>query len=113
MARAEETISGTVGASGTVSLTFGPPIGRRTYTVDQISHSGQIFGATSVGSLATANLFKNGAFVARTVPIGGTIDGPPPITMRGSDRITLTYRNAVVGAAVEMTVFYDDGVPDD
>lgn len=108
MARTDQTVSGTIGADGTKNLDF-RTYGRDTYTVTQVSHNGTIAGATGVGASATASLFKNGHLVSRTVAQGGAIAGEPPVTLRGNDFLRLRYTAAVVGAAVEMTVFYDDG----
>lgn len=110
MARADFSVSGVVGAAGTAVLTF-RPYGRRTNVVDQVSHSGALKGATSVGASALAILYKNGRFISRTIATGGTIDGPPPVTVQGADVLTLEYTGAVVGAAVEATFFFDDGQP--
>ena len=79
-------------------------------TVEQVSHNGMVPGGIAVGSSATATLFKNNYLVSRTVAQGGVIAGEPPVKIRQSDVLTLKYTGCVPGSAVEMTVFYDDGI---
>lgn len=110
MARTDESFSDTVNAAGTAVMTFRCPQGLTQVIMEQVSHNGRIDGAIAVGTSAVATLFKNGRLISRTVAQGGTIAGDPPITVRRMDKVTLEYASCVVGAGVEMTVFYDDGI---
>lgn len=103
-------ISGRCDANGRGSLKF-RTTGRETYTVQQVSHNGSIENAIPVGGSAVCGLFKNGVQVSPTVAAGSVISGDPPVKLRGQDLMELRYRNANANAAIEMIVFYDDGLP--
>ena len=115
----DEVVSSTIVAGGTGVLRW-KPIGRYTYVVRQVSHTGTITGATAVGSSATAVLrkakiggaFGRGQFISRTVAQGGVVAGEPPVEIQGGvEELRLEYSAATVGAAIEMTVFYDNPNP--
>jgi hypothetical protein len=109
VADTDESFSDVVNAAGEATLIFRCPQGKRQVVMKQVSHNGTIQGAIGVGTTAICTLFKNNYLISRTVAQGGTIAGDPPVTVRQSDVIALKYGACVVGAAVEMTVYYDDG----
>lgn len=109
MAIFDDPVSGVIKADGTGTLTW-QPIGQ-VKELQQVSHTGSVPGGISVGASATCILYKNGRFITRTIASGGTIDGLPYIPARTGDTFTLKYVGATVGAAIEATFIYDNGLP--
>lgn len=96
-------ITGIVDAAGTVTLRV-KPTGRQVWTVQQVG-----IHAPGVGGSAVGIIRKNGFPITPFVPQGDAPSGEPYVTLRPSDTLTISWEAATVGAAVAVTVIYDDG----
>jgi hypothetical protein len=103
MAQTDQALSGTIPASGTLTLSF-RPTARSHWIVQQVG-----IDAPDIGGSALGMIRKNGSPITPFVAAGDAPAGEPYITLRGNDTMTITWTGGVVGAQVKATVFYDDG----
>ena len=103
MALTDLTRTGVIPASGTLSL-FVTPSARQNWTVQQISIS-----APTVSALAVGNIYRNGQFVSFFIPSGDMVGDVPYLPLANGRTLEIRWTNATPGAAVQATLFYDDG----
>jgi hypothetical protein len=101
---AEVQYSVAVPASGNLTIEFGPDSRLRTWNVQQISL--QIPNAP-LG--CTAKVTKNNLFISAAVPAGDVVGGNPPVLLRDSDRMQVSFAGATPGTVASVYVIYDDG----
>jgi hypothetical protein len=106
--RDEWTQSGKIAANGTAELVFTPFAGQ-DWDILSASMDGSIDGATlNVGGAAVGALYKNNVFVSFFIATKDTAEGVT-VPLRQGNKFRVRWTNAVVGAPVQATIWYDDG----
>jgi hypothetical protein len=103
VARVPQRQTGTVGAAGTLTLTFSVA-GSRPLTVSQVS----VEMATGA-DLAIGAVRYNGVMVAPFVPTADAVGGDPPIVIAPGDLLTAGWTGATPGSVGSALFIYDDG----
>jgi hypothetical protein len=103
VALADQTYSAQVSAAGVAVVSISPGTKVRTWIVSQVSAQ---LASAPVG--ATCTLAKNGAFVTALVPTGDAAGGDPPIQLRGSDALTVTWTGCTPGTSATVFIVYDE-----
>jgi hypothetical protein len=97
------SLNGVISAAGTLTLTF-RATSRQNWIVSQVS-----INAPLVGGGAMAAVYRDGAFITPLVPTGDAAAGDPPVPVRYGHVLTVGWTGAVVGAAAEASIIFDDG----
>jgi hypothetical protein len=95
--------NGVVAASGIGEIVFQPTSGQ-SWIAQQLSNY-----APNVGGSAVCEVFLDGNFQFILVAQSDTAAGDPPIPMGSSRRLRVRWRSATAGAALQATLWYDDG----
>jgi hypothetical protein len=104
MADNEKTYTPVVAASGIAVATIKVANGLSTWTVTQVS-----IAMPTAPAGATCQLQKNSFPVTPMVATGDTAGGDPPVMLRPSDVLTVTWTGCTPGTAAQVLVFFDDG----
>ena len=102
MARDDQTKTGTIPASGTLSLTFVPT---RSQRWDVLSCS---INAPNVGGSAVGRIFRDSQFVSFFIAQNDTVEGVS-IPVGPGRKFIVQWTGATVGATVQATIWYEDG----
>jgi hypothetical protein len=94
------TTSGTVPASGTLTLTF------RTRG-NQATRATQVTAKMTGGASAICELQLNGRLISPMVPTGGAAGGLPYPSVGPGDELSLVWTGAPVGRTGEILVIYE------
>jgi hypothetical protein len=101
---ADQTYSATATASGAATITITPAQKLRTWVVSQVAI--EVAGTAPFG--AACALRKNGALVSPMIAQADTAGGDPPVTLYGSDVLTVVWTGLTSGQAVNAFVIYDE-----
>ena len=100
-----QTLSGTVPASGTLTLRLRPDNGR-TWIFSQVGIDAPLVGGGAIGKIK-----KNGQIITPFVASGDAPGGEPFIRCTSNETMQVEWTSATVGAACTAQFFYDDGIP--
>jgi len=103
MAPADRRDTAIVNASGVATVTIRTQ-GRQVWTISQVSVE-----MPTAPSGSTCTLRKNGAFVSLLVAQGDAAGGDPPLTLRPSDTMTITWTGCTAGDLGAVYTVYEDG----
>lgn len=104
MASAELPFSAVVNGSGTAAITVRVTGGINTWTIGQISME-----EPTAPSGSTGEIRKNGSLITPFIPTGDTAAGDPPVLLRPSDVLTITWFGCTPGKVAKAFVMFDDG----
>lgn len=100
-------MTGQVDAGGVALIEFRVANGIGTWKVQQVSTE---MSSAPIGS--TCEIRKNGAFVTPMIATGDVAGGDPPVTLLGTDVLTIRWAGCTPGDVGAATIFYDDGRPE-
>jgi hypothetical protein len=98
-----QNYSATVAANGTATATIVTGSRRRRWTVSQVSVE---MSAAPIG--ATCALRLNGVLVTPLVPTGDAAGGDPPVTLEGTDVLTVAWAGCTPGQVGSVLALYDE-----
>jgi len=102
---ADSSYSGTVPTGGALTITI-RAMSRQTWVMQQVSVAMDTTGVASAGS-AVCVLKKNGVLVSPLVATADAASGDPPVVIRGSDKMTVEWTGAPVGARCSVFIVYE------
>lgn len=94
----------TANASGAAVVTIKTRTRLQTWTVTQVSVE---MPSAPIGT--TCELRRNGFLVTPLVGTGDAASGDPPVILRGTDVLTVTWAGATPGLVGKVLIFFDDG----
>lgn len=100
----DREFTATANASGVAVVTIKTRTRLQTWTVTQVSVE---MPTAPIG--ATCELRKNGFLVTPLISTGDSAAGDPPVILRGTDVLTVTWNGATPGAVGKVLIFFDDG----
>ena len=104
MAEDYKTYTPIVGADGTAKVTVQVANGLDVWSITQVSTE---FPDAPVGATCFAR--KNNYPVTQMIATGDTAGDPPPVTLRPSDVLTVSWAGCTPGTAGKVAVTLDDG----
>ncbi len=94
----------TVPASGTATVTIRTRTRLQTWILQQVSVE---MSTAPIGT--TCELRRNGFLVTPLIGTGDAAAGDPPVMLRGTDVVTVTWNGATPGHVGRVLVLFDDG----
>ncbi len=104
MAYAELTQTDVVAGDGTATIEIKVAGGINTWTLTQVSVE-----LPEAPSGSTCEMRKNGSLVTLLIPTGDAAAGEPPVMLRPTDLVTVSWAGCTPGDVARVLVFYDDG----
>lgn len=101
---ADQSFSAVANASGVATVTIGPGTKQRTWIVRQVSV--EVVGSAPLG--ATCTVRKNGSLVTLMIAQGDSAGDEPPVTLYGSDQMTVTWTGLTANTPVSVFIIYDE-----
>lgn len=101
---ADQSFSATANASGVATITISPNTKQRTWVVRQLSI--ETVGTAPLGSQCTVR--KNGSFVTLMIAQADSAGDEPPVTLYGSDQMTVTWTGLTASTPVKAFIIYDE-----
>ncbi len=100
---ATQDYSATVAAGGTATVRIVTGSRRRVWTVYQVTVE---MSTAPIG--ATCSIRKNGSLVSPAIPTGDPVGGDPPVTLEGTDVMTVEWAGCTPGDVGRVLVIYDE-----
>jgi hypothetical protein len=100
---ATQTFTATVAASGAAVVTIRTGSRRRRWVISQVSVE---MATAPVGATCAVRL--NGALISPVIPTGDSASGDPPVTVEGSDTMTVEWAGCTPGAVGTVLIIYDE-----
>jgi hypothetical protein len=99
-----QTYSATAAASGAATITISPSTKARTWVISQVSI--EVAGTAPFGAAAVMRV--NGNLITPMVAQADAAGGDPPVTLYGSDTMTIVWSGLTSGQTVKATIIYDE-----
>jgi hypothetical protein len=100
----DQSYSATATAGGVATVTISPNTKQRTWIVRQVSI--EVVGTAPLG--ATCTVRKNGNFVTLMIAQGDSAGDEPPVTLYGSDVLTVVWTGLTASTPVKVFIIYDE-----
>lgn len=98
-----QTYTATTAAAGTATVTIRTGSRRRRWTIYQVTVE---MRNAPIG--ATCALRLNGVLVTPAIPTGDPLGGDPPITLEGTDTLTVEWAGCTPGDVGTVLMLYDE-----
>lgn len=97
------TVTVAVGAT-TATVEISPTASARAWSIQQVSVE---MPTAPIG--ATCRMTRDGVFITALIPTGDVAGSGPPVTLRGFQKLLITWSGVAAGMTGSVYVIYDDG----